>query len=186
MGRKFVLSAADERVAAFVCEHNNGMSLGDSPFTAIGQTDAMGNLIGGVVFNNFTQADIHMHVAGIGRRWLTRRFLGECYRYVFNQLGCGRCTVLIDAANEHSLKFCAGTEDKPGLGYIYEGTLRRYLPNGNDCHIFGMLREECRWLTVGVLSNGLKQPSAATVAPLRQREQPRFRQTASIQRSPGL
>lgn len=180
MGRKFVLAAADERVAEFVCKHNAGMSLGDAPYTAIGQTDAMGNIIGGVVYNNFTQVDIHMHVAGLGRRWLTRRFLGEAYRYVFQQLGCGRCTVLVDEANEHSLRFCLG------LGYVHEGTLRRYLPNGNDCHVLGMLREECRWLTVGVLSNGLKQPQAATVAPLRQREQPRLRQTASIQRGTGL
>jgi RimJ/RimL family protein N-acetyltransferase len=180
MARKFIVAHEDERVAAFVMSRNDGMELGDSPYTAIGQADGQGNLLGGVVFNNFTKKDIHMHVAGVNPRWLTRRFLGECYRYVFNQLGCRRATVMIDEANERSLKFCRG------LGYVYEGTLRCYLPNGNDCHVLGMLREECRWLKVGELSNGLKQPIPPTVAALRQRERTPLKQTASVQRSSGL
>jgi RimJ/RimL family protein N-acetyltransferase len=179
MGRKFVMAHEDERVAEFVCKHN-AMELGDSPYTAIGQGDAMGNVIGGVVFNNFTKTDIHLHVAGVGRYWLSRRFLGECYRYVFMQLKCARNTVLIDAANQHSIDFCEG------LGYVFEGTLRRYLANGNDCHVLGMLREECRWLKAGELTNGLKSTPPPTVSRLRQRERTALQQTPAQRRSTGL
>src|SRR5271166_3747715 len=74
-----VVGAMDEQVARFVLKHNPGMELGDSPYTAIGNLDGLGNIIGGVVFNNYTKRDIHLHVAGVTRHWCSRRFLGEVF-----------------------------------------------------------------------------------------------------------
>jgi RimJ/RimL family protein N-acetyltransferase len=154
----------DEEIAKFICERT-AMDLGDTPYTCIGQIDQSGVLVGGVLFNNYTQRDIHAHIAGDGQ-WLSRRFLGECFRYVFHHLGCDRVTGLVAASNSHALDF----DQK--LGFIYEGTLRRYLPGGEDCIVLGMLREECRWLNVGVLSNGRKQRQSATTAASHQRTGP--------------
>jgi RimJ/RimL family protein N-acetyltransferase len=169
MANRFVVGGEEisEDIALFVLARNGGMALGEFPFTAIGQTDGLGVLVGGVIINNYVRngmnADCHLHVAGINRRWLSRRFLGEVYRHVFYKLGCNRTTVMIAASNQHSIDFCAGTDKKRGLGYVYEGTLRQYLANGEDMHVFGMLKSECRWLGVGELSNA--HQSAARRAP---------------------
>jgi hypothetical protein len=44
------------------------------------------------------------------------------------------------------------------LGFVYEGCIRQILSNGDDLLIYGMLREECRFLKVG-LNHGRKQYS---------------------------
>lgn len=143
MASKKVVGEMDEDVATFVLARNPNMSLDDTPYTAIGQINAAGQICGGTVFTNYTKRDVHASIAGEGN-WLTRRFLGECFRYIFLKLGCERCTVLVADSNTRSQKFVTQ------LGYVYEGTMRRFLPEGEDCHVFGMLREECRWLKAGL------------------------------------
>jgi len=157
----------DEAVAEFVVRNNPALDLGEVPYTAIGNMDGLGNIIGGVVFNNYTKRDIHLHVAGVTRNWCTRRFIGEVFRYVFLQLGCRRCTGMVAADNEAAIRF------DTKLGFQYEGTMRAIMPGDVDCLIFGMLREECRWLTVGELNHGRRNETRAransTTIPLRQR-----------------
>lgn len=143
MANRIVIADQDDKVAQFVLSMNPIMSLDDTPYTAIGQFDGLGNIVGGCVFTNYTQRDIHGHLAGHGN-WLTRAFLGECFRYIFVQLKCRRCTGLVARSNVRAQKF------DEGLGFHYEGVLRAYLPNDEDCFIYGMLREECRWLNAGV------------------------------------
>lgn len=155
-----IAAAMDEQVADWVCTQIPELDLTDMPYTAIGQLDGLGNIVGGAVFTTYTHRDIHIHCAGISRRWLSRRFLGEVYRYVFLSLGCRRTTVMIRRSNQASIDFCTG------LGYRYEGVLRAYMANDEDCIIMGMLREECRWLTVGVLRHGTK-PAQHAAAELR-------------------
>ena len=160
---KPIATSMDEQVAEWVCEHISDLDLTDAEYTAIGQLNHGGSIIGGAVFTRFTQRDIHIHCAGIGKHWMTRRFLGEVYRYVFLGLACRRTTVMIRRSNEQSIRFVTS------LGYQYEGVLRAYMPDNEDCLIFGMLREECRWLTVGVIKNGNRSQPHAT-AELRQRD----------------
>lgn len=182
MGSKHVVGAMDEAVATWVCAQIPGMDLGDTPYTAIGQLDGLGNIVGGAVFNNYTRRDIHIHVAGISPRWLTRRFLGECFRYVFLGLGCRRCTGLVAASNSRAQRF------DEGLGFVYEGTLRGYLADDEDCLIYGMLREECRWLAVGELHGSKRQlrPAGPTIAGLQRREHAAATVHAPLRRSTGL
>jgi hypothetical protein len=81
---------------------------------------------------------------------MNRAFLGEGFRYPFEQLGCKRVTGLVPARNEVAARF------DEHLGFIYEGRIRQVLPNGDDLLVYGMLREECRFLQVG-LNHGRKQ-----------------------------
>lgn len=155
---RHVIEGKDDEVAEWVSAHIEGtLNLGQSPYSAIGAMDSLGNIVGGVVYNNFTRQDIHMHVAGVGN-WLTRRMLGECFRYPFIQLGCRRVTGTVGARNDAALAF----DEK--LGFKYEGTLRCHLPDDEDLIILGMLREECRWLNVGVRRETKSTHSATTVA----------------------
>jgi RimJ/RimL family protein N-acetyltransferase len=154
MGVKYTVGGRDEEVAAFVTQHT-GMEFGETPYSGIAQIDALGNIVGGCIIHNFTQRDCHVHVAGLGNRWLTRRFLGEAFRYIFVKLGCRRCTGLVGASNTHALDFDLR------LGFVHEGVLRKHLANDEDCHILGMLREECRWINVGVSNRAKTRIPAA-------------------------
>jgi RimJ/RimL family protein N-acetyltransferase len=148
-----VIANQDERVARWVAERMPIFEFGSTPYTAIGLANETGALLAGVVYQNYTKTDIHMHVAALaGKRWLCRAFIGEGFRYPFEQLGCARVTGLVPGGNLEAQRF------DEHLGFVLEGRIRRILPNGDDLVVYGMLREECRWLEVG-LNYGRKQYS---------------------------
>lgn len=143
MGR-FIVANQDKRVAEWVASNISVFDFGNTPYTAIGLANETGSLLAGVIYQNYTKTDIHMHVAALpGKRWLCRHFLGEGFRYPFEQLGCRRVTGLVPSRNEIAQSF------DEHLGFVREGVVRKILPNGDDLIIYGMLREECRWLDVG-------------------------------------
>jgi RimJ/RimL family protein N-acetyltransferase len=137
---KRILGDQDEQVAAWVCARVPMMELGDSPYTAIGLLDQRGYLTAGLVYSNFTRGDVHVHIAILNRRSLTRHFIREGFRYPFVQLGVRRCTVAVAASNVASVRFVKK------LGFRQEGRLREWYENGDTALVFGMLRHECRWL----------------------------------------
>jgi RimJ/RimL family protein N-acetyltransferase len=152
MGR-YIVPNQDERVAQWVAGRMPIFEFGSSPYTAIGLANETGALLAGVVYQNYTKTDIHMHTAALpGKRWLCRAFLGEGFRYPFEQLGCARVTALVPGKNTVAQRF------DEHLGFTLEGRVRKILPDGDDLIIYGMLREECRWLNVG-RNHGRKQYS---------------------------
>jgi RimJ/RimL family protein N-acetyltransferase len=148
---KHLVTHQDERVARWVADHMPVFEFGSTPYTAIGQADRSGSLIAGCIYQNFTKTDLHMHVAALpGKRWMSKAYLGECFRYPFEQLGCRRVTGLVPGRNEVAARF------DEHLGFVLEGRIRQVLANGDDLLVYGMLREECRFLKVG-LNHGRKQ-----------------------------
>lgn len=118
--------------------------LGEKPFQrAIGiGLEANGGLIAGVVFSDADEQNVMMHVSSDGsRKWMTPAFLSFCFRYPFLQLKCQRITGLVRADNADAQRF------DEHLGFIREGRLRRACADGTDMIIYGMLKEECRFLT---------------------------------------
>ncbi|PTW53566.1 hypothetical protein C8N35_11621 [Breoghania corrubedonensis] len=100
-----------------------------------------GELTGVVVFDTFTTTDCLLAVASDGgHRFLSRAFIVHVFAYPFLQLGYKRVTSLISADNEPSIRLCSK------IGFQREGTMRRASEKGEDLLVFGMLREECRWL----------------------------------------
>jgi RimJ/RimL family protein N-acetyltransferase len=152
MGR-FIIANQDERVAKWVSSRMAIFEFGATPYTAIGLANETGSLLAGVVYQNYTKTNIDMHVAALpGKRWLCKAFLGECFRYPFEQLQCARVTGLVPGKN------IAAAEFDQHIGFIWEGRVRRILADGDDLIIYGMLREECRFLNVG-RNHGHKQHS---------------------------
>lgn len=140
---RFVLANQDEMVAEWVAKRIPNFTF-DGPYSAIGLVNGQGHLLAGVIYERFTQIDIHVHIAAVpGKRWISRHWLNEVFRYPFVQLGCARMTGLVPARNEAAQKF------DEHLGFRLEGRLRKALPNGEDLLIYGMLKEECRWLGAG-------------------------------------
>ncbi|MCL7999977.1 GNAT family protein [Brucella sp. TWI432] len=100
-----------------------------------------GEITAVTVFDTFSDNDCQIHVASDGsRNWLSRQYLHMVFAYPFQQLRFRRLTSLISVNNHASLAFCKQT------GFAREGLLRKAAESGEDLVLFGMLREECRWL----------------------------------------
>lgn len=128
----------DAVVAAWV-GRQIGIEFADN-VTAIG-IERNGELVCGVVYDRYTGNDICMHVAAKpGVMWARREAMFRFFAYPFIQLKCSRVTGLVAANNLTSRKF------NHSVGYQFEGVLRKGHENGQDLIIYGMLRDECRWI----------------------------------------
>ncbi len=91
------------------------------------------------VLHSFVSDDIELTVASTGPGWASRRFLHAIAYTVFVTNKAKRLTAYVAASNEPSERALVKA------GFKREGTKRRAM-NGEDVHLYGMLREECRWL----------------------------------------
>jgi RimJ/RimL family protein N-acetyltransferase len=140
---KSVVYGQDARVLKWV-----GERIGELEFSpgAIGiGLEEDGELIAGVVFSMYTKASICMHVAAIpGKRWMTKEYLWRVFAYPFIQLNCNRVTGFVREDNLVAQKF------DEHIGFKREGLIRKGAVDGTNFILYGMLKEECRWLGVKV------------------------------------
>lgn len=109
-----------------------------------------------VLYDNFNQANVNMHLAAVpGKRWLNREFLWYCFYYPFMQLGVKRVTGIVAASNLEARKF------DENLGFTLEATLEDAHPDG-DLLIYKMTREQCRWLHLKEPKHGKEQRTTPT------------------------
>jgi RimJ/RimL family protein N-acetyltransferase len=127
-----------ERVMRYVAARVDAETFKD--YAAIG-LEQDGELIAGVVFDGKTGANIAMHVASNGtRHWMTPAYMAACFRYAFVHEKCNRITGLVRADNVDAQRF------DEHLGFKREGQLRAACTDGTDLIIYGMLKEECRYI----------------------------------------
>jgi RimJ/RimL family protein N-acetyltransferase len=135
---KTVIYGQDERVCAWVAERVSETEFISARGLGLEQD---GELIAGVVYENYTGKNITMHVAAVpGKRWLNKDFLYRSFAYPFLQLNCNRVTGLVKADNFEAQKF------DENLGFKKEGLLRQACEDGTDLILYGMLKTECRWI----------------------------------------
>lgn len=98
-------------------------------------------LIGGLIFHDYRpQQEIWWTVYSVDKRWCNRRMLRIMFGMAFEFFGCKRISLLVNKSNTASLNFVKK------LGFQQEGMFRAYRDNGEDCCIFGMLKNECKWI----------------------------------------
>lgn len=111
------------------------------PFTGelfgIGQVDGE-RIVAGALFNERKPHDVSVHLVVEGS--LTRPFLFACHHYPFVVCGVDRVSTRCRASNHASIRVIEG------VGFKYEGCQRRGWPDGEDKLLYGMLREDARWL----------------------------------------
>lgn len=131
----------DKAVAAWVGERVGIKDFG--PCTAVGFVRDEDELIAGVVYNNWYYPHdpglIEATIASTSPRWCNRATLAVIFGYVFNQVGCRRLTATTEAKNQPVRAFLCH------LGFREEGVIRQGFPH-DDAVVYGMLRDECRWL----------------------------------------
>lgn len=102
------------------------------PYTAMG-VEIDGRIVGGVVFNSFTNEDVEVTVAGEPCAW-TPAFMRRLARYAFDELGVLR--VSLTTQNPAVVDFAQR------LGAKLEGVKRNHFGPGKHGYLFGVLREE--------------------------------------------
>jgi len=108
------------------------------PSVAIG-VQAGDKIIAAAVYHDFRDGQIEASIAASSRRWATRSVLHTLFAYPFLQVGANRLLVTCNEANEKAMKM------NSQLGFTQEGRLRQmYAPH--DAIIWGMLKDECKWI----------------------------------------
>lgn len=126
-----------EAVAVFVAQRVASEGFGD--YTAIGLGED-GQILAGVIYNNFTRASLCMHVAAVeGKRWLTKAYLRACFEYPFNQLAVRTVIGLVPKKNKQARQF------DEHLGFRLTGCVPDGMPT-DDVLIYTMTRKQCHWL----------------------------------------
>jgi hypothetical protein len=120
-------------------------------FCVTARREADDSLMGVAVFEFKTWFDAHFSTAIADPRCMSRRLLRTMFSTVFRQ--AVRITALVDP---HAEKTVALTRQ---MGFVYEGFLRLGVEGNRDALIFGMLREDCRYLPG-------YSPATASIKPL--------------------
>lgn len=98
-----------------------------------------GEIVGAVVYDAFTPFECCIHVRldkpGCKSQWV----LEQVFSYPFHQLGLKRLTGLVGASNEKGQQLCTW------LGFTPEGRKANALGDEDEL-IYGLTRENCRWL----------------------------------------
>lgn len=132
--------ATDERVARFLSERL-GVAL-CPPYSLMG-IERNGEIVAGVLFNQFEGANVHVSIAGTG--W-TRGFIEAVGRYVYEQLGCLRMTITTEQP--------AVIDYAARLGGVIEGKMRDHFGEGRDAWIIGILRKEWKFGSLPATERG--------------------------------
>jgi RimJ/RimL family protein N-acetyltransferase len=93
-----------------------------------------------VVYNGREDANIGMSIASASPKWGSRDMLRTCFDYPFNQLGLNRVTGYIRESNTKA------RQNAERIGFKLEGELRQYYEDGESCMVYGMTKDECRWI----------------------------------------
>lgn len=101
--------------------------------------DNDGNILGGVLFSQFTRNNCEVTCASTSARFLNRNFMDVFFHYAFITAGKARINAIVDVDNEKSKTLCRK------IGFVEEGVLKRWYGD-KDAVIFRMTREECRWI----------------------------------------
>lgn len=136
-----IVTEDQERIGAWVAEQT-GRSEPWGKFGAIGVEDEAGELIAGAIYTDVVPgARCVMHGAGVGKNWMSKRFLWMCFAYPYYQLGVKVIVNLVTSGNKESLKFTQH------FGFTRKCTIEDGAGD-QDLIIFTQHVNDCKWLGV--------------------------------------
>lgn len=135
---KQIVSEPKDILGRWLCERTAGTYTGEGQYIGLLED---GQIIAVVGFEDYNGASIRMHVAAVGKRWMTREYLRFCFWYPFEQLKVKKIIGLVSSNNEQALRF-----DRH-LGFVDEAVIKDAAPDG-DLHILTMNKEQCKFLAI--------------------------------------
>lgn len=143
-----IVYGADSAIADWVSEGLMGRKGGFSNSVALGVMHK-DKLVAGVVYNNFQKKIdgspllIEMTIYSIDKIWCSRHNLNKLFCYPFAQLGLERVQAICSAQNSGVIMFLKR------LGFTQEGVHPKGYMDGGDAVSFGMLKNNCKWISHG-------------------------------------
>jgi len=123
-------------VGRWVAEQMNG-SFSESTSTAIGLQKETGEIIAGVMYENWNKRSVVAHMAITGR--ITKTYLGAIFRYAYEKCGVNKVILPVSSGNDKSNKFVKH------LGFTEEARVKDADPAG-DIIIYTLAKSDCRFL----------------------------------------
>jgi RimJ/RimL family protein N-acetyltransferase len=105
----------------------------------ISRVDEDGELLGGVIYQNYTGNSVFLHMAGFAKNWCQRDMLWAIFQYPFEQLGCVKVFGQTPQSNRRSLDI------QIRLGFKVEMLIEDVYKD-EGVFLTSMYRDECRWL----------------------------------------
>jgi hypothetical protein len=148
-----------QMVGEYVAE-KTGMDLKPDMYQAMMVIDDDKNFIAGVVISNFRGTDVEISCASESPAAWRPHVCKAVFTYIFEQLGCVRCTSITVRTNKKARSFLES------LGFQLEGNLRQAYDGKRDALVYGLLKSECRYLgDLKELEHGQeKRPDATDTA----------------------
>lgn len=134
-----------DMVGQYVMEKIPGLVLQPGMFQAFMVVNDNSELMAGIVFTNYRTTDgkptdIEISCAGETPAAWRPSVCKAIFKYVFETVGCVRCTSITVKGNRKARSFLEG------LGFQLEGNVRLGYDGFKDALIYGLLRSECRFL----------------------------------------
>lgn len=93
-----------------------------------------------IIFDNWEHKNVDMHIASVSPKWLSKEVIKVAFTYAFLELEAQRATAAVRESNTKARALAIR------LGFKQEGELRQYYDTGESDIIYGMTKEECRWI----------------------------------------
>jgi hypothetical protein len=130
-----IVDQEHQRVGEWIDRH--GSANWQEGSTCIG-CERDGELVAGVMFQQYNGASIYAHIAITGR--MTKDWLWFIFYYPFVQLGCHVIIVLIACGNRKARAFVENA------GFVLRTMLPDADPSGDVC-LYILQKQDCRFLT---------------------------------------
>lgn len=117
-----------------------GIKLRPGSYSAMMVVNDDNDFVAGVVFSNFRDTDIEISTASETPLAWRPHVCRAVFKYIFDQLGCVRCTSITTKSNKKARSFLEA------LGFQLEGNARLGYDGKRDALIYGLLRSECRFI----------------------------------------
>jgi len=128
-----------ELVGRYVAE-KCGIVFTPGMFQALAILDDNGTFVAGVVVSEWRGHDCQISCATESSAAWRPSVMRGVFDYIFNQLGCVRCTSITKKSNKRCRDFLTG------LGFQLEGRIRLGYDGVKDALVYGLLASECRYI----------------------------------------
>jgi hypothetical protein len=128
-----------ELVGRYVAE-KCGVEFQFGLYQALAILDDTGAFVAGVVVSEWRGHDCQISCATESSAAWRPQVMAGVFDYVFNQLGCVRCTSVTKKSNKRCRDFLVG------LGFQLEGRMRMAYDGVKDALVYGLLASECRYI----------------------------------------
>jgi hypothetical protein len=96
-------------------------------------------LLGGVIYTNYTGKSVQIHQAGFAPAWPTPQFMFCIYDFPFNVLKVEKLIATVPSTNRRAMSITRK------MGFTPTVTIPDIVPGG-DMEILSMMRHECKYL----------------------------------------